>query len=110
MESRGSNSVAKGGANEGGRVQPLTEEQIRASFVNAPTGAIERMPLPGLHETVWEDREYLGWLDPTLAQRGSGHVRGERQQWRHWSLDAAVAVSVGQAHPCPAQNTGSSQP
>jgi FBP C-terminal treble-clef zinc-finger len=51
-------------------MQPLTEEQIRASFVNAPAEAIERMPLPGLHETVWEEREYLGWLDPTFAQRG----------------------------------------
>ncbi len=28
------------------------------------------MPLPGLHETVWDEREYLGWLDPTFAQRG----------------------------------------
>jgi hypothetical protein len=51
-------------------VKPLTEEQIRASFVNATNDAIERMPLPGLHETVWEDREYLGWLDPSFAQRG----------------------------------------
>jgi hypothetical protein len=51
-------------------VKPLTEEQIRASFINASNDAIERMPLPGLHETVWEDREYLGWLDPSFAQRG----------------------------------------
>ncbi len=51
-------------------MQPLTEAEIRASFVNAPREAIERMSLPGLHETVWEEREYLGWLDPTFAQRG----------------------------------------
>jgi hypothetical protein len=51
-------------------VQELTEAEIRASFVNASNDAIERMPLPGLHETVWADREYLGWLDPTFAQRG----------------------------------------
>jgi FBP C-terminal treble-clef zinc-finger len=51
-------------------LQPLTEAQIRASFVNASNEAVERMPLPGLHETVWDDREYLGWRDPTLAQRG----------------------------------------
>jgi hypothetical protein len=51
-------------------MQALTEEQIRASFVNLPVEAVERMPMPGLHETVWADREYLGWLDPTFAQRG----------------------------------------
>jgi hypothetical protein len=51
-------------------MRPLSDEQIRASFVNASPEAIERMPLPGLHETVWAEREYLGWLDPTFAQRG----------------------------------------
>jgi hypothetical protein len=51
-------------------MQPLTEDEIRSSFVNAPRDTLERMPLPGLHETVWEEREYLGWLDPTFAQRG----------------------------------------
>jgi hypothetical protein len=51
-------------------MKPLTEEQIRASFVNAAAETIARIPLPGLHETVWEEREYLGWLDPTFAQRG----------------------------------------
>ncbi|HEY1529582.1 MAG TPA: FBP domain-containing protein [Galbitalea sp.] len=51
-------------------MEPLSEDQIRSSFVNASNDAILRMPLPGLHETVWADREYLGWLDPTFAQRG----------------------------------------
>jgi hypothetical protein len=51
-------------------MQPLTEDEIRASFVNASNDVVERMPVPGLHETVWEDREYLGWIDPTFAQRG----------------------------------------
>jgi hypothetical protein len=51
-------------------MQPLTEDEIRASFVNASGDVVGRMPLPGLHETVWEDREYLGWIDPTFAQRG----------------------------------------
>ena len=51
-------------------MEALTEQQIRASFVNATSDVVERMPLPGLHETVWQDREYLGWLDPTFAQRG----------------------------------------
>ncbi|MCU1550127.1 MAG: hypothetical protein JWR36_687 [Glaciihabitans sp.] len=51
-------------------MRPLTEDEIRASFVNAPHDVLARMPLPGLHETVWDEREYLGWLDPTFAQRG----------------------------------------
>ena len=55
-------------------------------------------------------RRALAAQHQRAEQRGRGRVRGERQQWRHWSLDAAVAVGVGQARPCPAQNTGSSQP
>jgi hypothetical protein len=51
-------------------MKPLTEEEIRASIVNAPSDDVERMPLPGLHETVWGDREYLGWRDPGSPQRG----------------------------------------
>ncbi|MDM4764200.1 FBP domain-containing protein [Galbitalea sp. SE-J8] len=51
-------------------MKPLTEDEIRASFVNATEEDLERMPLPGLHETVWEDREYLGWRDPANPLRG----------------------------------------
>ncbi|NEM91632.1 FBP domain-containing protein [Galbitalea soli] len=51
-------------------MQPLTADEIRASMVNVTADDIARMPLPGLHETVWEEREYLGWRDPTFAQRG----------------------------------------
>jgi hypothetical protein len=51
-------------------VKPLTEEDIRSSLVNASPREIERMPIPGLHETLWEEREYLGWRDPQAAQLG----------------------------------------
>lgn len=51
-------------------MRELTAEQIRESFVNASEAQIERMLLPGLHETVWEDREYLGWRDPQGSPRG----------------------------------------
>ena len=60
-------------ADAGARVasmRSLTEGQIRASLVNAAPGEAERMPLPGLHEVVWDDREYLGWRDPGALQRG----------------------------------------
>ncbi len=48
----------------------LTEADIRGSFINATKGEIERMPLPGLHEVIWESREYLGWRDPGAPLRG----------------------------------------
>ena len=51
-------------------MRELTADQIRASIVNASEAEIERMPLPGLHETVWADREYLGWRDPAGSHRG----------------------------------------
>lgn len=50
-------------------MQPLTEHQIRDSFVNTSKGDAERVPMPGLHEVVWTDREYLGWLDAKAPQR-----------------------------------------
>jgi len=51
-------------------MRALTAMQIRASFVNLTPAEAARMPLPGLHEVIWEDREYLGWRDPSLASRG----------------------------------------
>lgn len=51
-------------------MKPMSELEIRASMVNAVPGEAERMPLPGLHEVVWAEREYLGWRDPGSALRG----------------------------------------
>lgn len=51
-------------------MKPLTEDDIRTSIVNADPDVVARMALPGLHETVWESREYLGWRDPHAPQRG----------------------------------------
>ncbi len=51
-------------------MKPLTETEIRESMVNAHSGEAARMPVPGLHEVVWDDREYLGWRDPQAPQRG----------------------------------------
>jgi FBP C-terminal treble-clef zinc-finger len=66
-------------------MQPLTESDIRASLVNATTGDAARMTLPGLHETVWEDREYLGWRDPRAMQRG---------YIVHWRGDLPVGIAL----------------
>jgi hypothetical protein len=51
-------------------VQPLTESDIRSSFVNATPEELAQLPIPGLHETLWNEREYLGWRDPQAARRG----------------------------------------
>jgi hypothetical protein len=51
-------------------MRALTESDIRGSMVNAAPGEAQRMPLPGLHEMVWDEREYLGWRDPGAVQRG----------------------------------------
>lgn len=60
-------------------MRPLTIHEIRDSMVNATEAEVERMPMPGLHEMVWADREYLGWRDPSAAQRGYlVYWRGDR--------------------------------
>lgn len=66
-------------------MKPLTEAEIRGSFVNATKGEIERMPLPGLHEVIWASREFLGWRDPGSALRG---------YLVHWMADRPVGVFV----------------
>ena len=51
-------------------MKPLTESEIRASMANLTPAEADRIPVPGLHEVLWEDREYLGWRDPGSPQRG----------------------------------------
>jgi hypothetical protein len=51
-------------------MKPLTDAEIRDSLVNAGPAEADRMPLPGLHEVLWSEREYLGWRDPASPQRG----------------------------------------
>lgn len=51
-------------------MKPLTESDIRSSFVNATPEELDRFPIPGLHEMLWDEREYLGWRDPQSARRG----------------------------------------
>ena len=64
-------------------MRELTESEIRGSFVNATKGEIDRMPLPGLHEVMWDSREYLGWRDPGAPLRG---------YLVHWLGDRPVGV------------------
>ena len=64
-------------------MKPLNESDIRRSIVNASKGEIERMPLPGLHEVLWEEREYLGWRDHGAPLRG---------YLVHWVDDRPVGI------------------
>jgi hypothetical protein len=51
-------------------VLQLSPDDIRGSFINATKGEASRVPLPGLHEVIWQQREYLGWRDQQSPQRG----------------------------------------
>lgn len=70
-------------------MKPLTETEIRRSIVNASQGEIARMPLPGLHEVLWQDREYLGWRDHKAPQRG---------YLVHWVDDRAIGIVLRAAN------------
>ena len=49
----------------------LSPQQIRESFVNCSRSEAEELPLPpGMHEVDWGRREFLGWRDPRVPQRG----------------------------------------
>lgn len=51
-------------------MNPLTEKQIRAGFVNLSKGAAGRVNLPAdLDERPWGDLDYLGWQDPKAPAR-----------------------------------------
>ncbi len=64
-------------------MKPLSPTEIRESFVNSSPEEVARVPLPGLHEVIWEDREYLGWRDPQSRLRG---------YLVHWREDVAVGI------------------
>jgi hypothetical protein len=63
-------------------VNPVTENDIRASFVNCSKGEARRLSLPrALPESPWPDLDFLGWRDPgaperayLVAERGGGPV------------------------------------
>ncbi|WP_029290365.1 FBP domain-containing protein [Cellulomonas sp. HZM] len=44
-------------------MQPLTEKQLRASFVNASRREAAQATIPDLSTIDWDRLEYLGWRD-----------------------------------------------
>lgn len=52
-------------------MEPLTDPEIRASFVNCSKGEAKRLNLPrDLADVSWSELDYLGWRDPQAPARG----------------------------------------
>lgn len=51
-------------------MKPLTEQEIRAAFVNCTKGEAKRLSVPrDLTERPWDDLDFLGWRDPQAPDR-----------------------------------------
>ncbi|MFD5146080.1 FBP domain-containing protein [Streptomyces sp. NPDC058401] len=51
-------------------MKPLTEQEIRAAFVNCTKGEAKRLSVPrDLAERPWDDLDFLGWWDPKAPER-----------------------------------------
>jgi hypothetical protein len=51
-------------------MKPMTEQEIRAAFVNCSKGEAKRLNVPrDLAEQPWEDLDFLGWRDPQAPDR-----------------------------------------
>jgi len=51
-------------------MKPLTEQEIRAAFVNCSKGEAKRLSVPrDLADRPWDDLDYLGWRDPQAPAR-----------------------------------------
>ncbi|GGX90499.1 FBP domain-containing protein [Streptomyces fructofermentans] len=63
-------------------MRPLTEQDIRSSFINCSKGEAKRLATPrDLAERPWADLDFLGWRDPgapdrsfLVTERGDGLV------------------------------------
>ncbi|MFJ9664815.1 FBP domain-containing protein [Streptomyces sp. NPDC101219] len=58
-------------------MRPLTEQDIRTSFINCSKGEAKRLAVPrDLGERPWADLDFLGWRDPGAPDRS--HLVTER--------------------------------
>ncbi|WP_405056786.1 FBP domain-containing protein [Kribbella sp. NBC_01505] len=52
-------------------MRPITESEIRRSFVNCSQGEAKRLPVPkDLEMLPWEQLDFLGWRDAGAPDRG----------------------------------------
>ncbi|MET0132919.1 MAG: FBP domain-containing protein [Kibdelosporangium sp.] len=72
-------------------MRPVTEREIRASFVNCTKGEAKRLAVPrDLATRPWGDLDFLGWRDPAAPERAYLVVE---------SGDGFVAVALRRAAP-----------
>lgn len=58
-------------------MEPLTEAEIRRSFLNCSKGEATRVKLPAdFGDTPWADLDFFGWIDPSAPQRAAVAVPG----------------------------------
>ena len=51
-------------------MKPLTDQEIRAAFVNCTQGEAKRVNIPrDLATQPWDDLDFLGWRDPKAPNR-----------------------------------------
>lgn len=51
-------------------MRPITEHDVRLSFVNCSKGEAKRLSLPkDFAELPWDDLDFLGWRDPGAPER-----------------------------------------
>ena len=53
----------------GRRVDPISVEGLRASFVNCSKGQAAKIDLPEVAEVPWGDLDFLAWRSPRTPQR-----------------------------------------
>lgn len=76
-------------------MRPVTERDIRASFVNCTKGEAQRLTVPkDLARRPWDDLDFLGWRDPGAPERA--YLVTE-------SADGLVGVALRRATPPPGQ-------
>jgi hypothetical protein len=58
-------------------VEPISESEIRRSFLNCSKGEASRIKLPAdFAHTPWADLDFYGWIDPGAPQRAAITVPG----------------------------------
>ncbi|KAA8888420.1 FBP domain-containing protein [Nocardia colli] len=51
-------------------MKPVTERDIRSSFINCSKTESKKLPVPRhLDDQPWDDLDFLGWSDPSLPGR-----------------------------------------
>lgn len=51
-------------------MKPVTERDIRSSFINCSKTEAKKLPVPkNLDDRPWDDLDFLGWSDPSLPGR-----------------------------------------